>query len=176
MTHNSERFREGATTFRNLRDVAEKRRNELVDQAKYTARIALTESLSTAFTDNRISLSVRHESKLDTSADKLAIEETTTKRSRHMPRAQSRHDLVTSQPPILSTCNVLLHFSARVRHTVNNSVTPRHITPRIDDVASHSNTRSGPAIGDVVEEPTNQSRPSQKLAVSRHAPDDRTRK
>jgi hypothetical protein len=84
MTHNSERFREGANAFRNLRELAKRHRDKLIDQAN---RHAPTESLSTSFTNSRISLSGFHESEPDTSADELAIKETTIKRIKRMPRA-----------------------------------------------------------------------------------------
>jgi hypothetical protein len=89
MTQNLEGFREGATAFRNLRDRAQKRRDELIDQANRAARHAPTDSLSTTFTDSGASLSVLHETEPDTSANELAAEETTIKRTRHMPPVMS---------------------------------------------------------------------------------------
>jgi hypothetical protein len=79
MTDNAERFREGAKAFRNLRDLAKEHRDEFVAQANQTSRHAPPESPSTTFTDSDTSLSILHESEPDTSADELAIEETTIK-------------------------------------------------------------------------------------------------
>ena len=69
-------------------------------------------------------LSLLHESEPDTSADELAIEETAIKRMRHMPRAQSRHDPVTSRHPTTSTSNVSPHPSAHPGVEKRRSLVP----------------------------------------------------
>ena len=163
MTSDRETFQKGATAFRNLRDLAQTRRDELIDRANRATRHAPTESLSTTFTDSRTSLSVLHESEPDTSADELAIEETTIKRTRHLPRAQSRHDSITSRYSIKSTSNISPSPSARPRHTVDNPVTSRHTMPRSGNVAaSHPTARSRHVFGDAAEEPRRRVRPLQE--------------
>ena len=85
MTGKAGGFRDGATAFRNLRDLAEKRRDELIDQANRAARHAPTESLSPTVMDSRTFSSVLHESEPDTSEDELAGETPVIKRTRHIP-------------------------------------------------------------------------------------------
>ena len=83
MTDNAERFREGATSFRNLRDLAGTHRGSAIDKANRAVRHAPASSPSTDFTENRDSHSVIYEHESDTSTDELAAQELTMKRQRH---------------------------------------------------------------------------------------------
>ena len=82
MTHNAERFREGATAFRNLRDLAESARDSAVQEANRAARHAPTSKPSTAFTESRDSRSVTYEHDSDTSTEELAAQELNMKRQK----------------------------------------------------------------------------------------------
>ena len=53
MTHNAERFREGATAFRSLRDTAESTREFTIEEANRAARYAPASSLSATFIESR---------------------------------------------------------------------------------------------------------------------------
>ena len=83
MTHNAERFREGATAFRSLRDTAESTRESAVEEANRAARHAPASSPSATFIESRDSRSVVYEHDSETSADELAAQELTMKRQRH---------------------------------------------------------------------------------------------
>ena len=87
MTHNSERFREGATAFRNLRDHAESHRSSFIAEVNSVARHAPAPSPSTTLTGSReSSRSVLHEDQSDSSADELAAQELTAKRHKQGAR------------------------------------------------------------------------------------------
>ena len=96
MTSDRETFQKGATAFRNLRDLADSTRNSAIEAANRTARHAPDSSSGTA-TGSHSSPSYQHEGQSDTSADELASEVVTSKRSRHTPLASSRHDNSTPQ-------------------------------------------------------------------------------
>ena len=91
LTHNSERFREGAAAFRNLRDLADSTRNSAIEAANRVARHA-PDSSSGTVTGSRSSPSYQHEGPSDTSVDELASEVTISKRSRQTSLASSRPD------------------------------------------------------------------------------------
>ena len=82
MTHNSERFIEGATAFRNLRDLAKSHRDAFIEQAN-TMALNAPPADSPTLIDGRGSRSILDESEFDTSTDDLAIEQVTVKRSKH---------------------------------------------------------------------------------------------
>lgn len=83
MTSDRETFQKGATAFRNLRVLAETRRNSFIEEANRAARHAPTSSPSTTLTEGRESRSVLNEGHSDTSTDELAAEELTAKRHRY---------------------------------------------------------------------------------------------
>jgi hypothetical protein len=105
MTENRESFREGATAFRNLRDYVETHRNSFIEEANYTTRYVRAPSLSTTLTESRESISVLYEDRSNTSIDKLAAEELTTKRHRYRS--------TTTRSTGISTSNVVLESSSR---------------------------------------------------------------
>ena len=83
MTGYSNYFREGATAFRNLRELAQSQRDTFIDQANSAAEHAPTPSPLTTVTESRESRSTIPEAQSDdTSADELAAEEPNTKRHR----------------------------------------------------------------------------------------------
>jgi hypothetical protein len=89
MTDSSERFREGATAFRNLRDLAESKRDSAIQKANRVTRHGSASNPSTTFTETRESRSVIYEDESDTSTDELVAEEVTTKR--HRPRCRNQN-------------------------------------------------------------------------------------
>ena len=82
MTDSAERFREGATAFRNLRELAESTRNSAVEETNRAARHAPTSSPSNTFTKSQHSRSEIYEHESDTSTDELAAQESTMKRQK----------------------------------------------------------------------------------------------
>ena len=96
MTGNSKSFREGATAFRNLRDLAGSHRDSLLEEANRAARHAPISSPSTTLTESYGSRSMLYEDQSDTSADELAAKELTTKRHRHGSHATQSAGISTS--------------------------------------------------------------------------------
>lgn len=78
MTHNSERFIEGATAFRNLRDLAKLHRDTFIEHDNTMAQN--TSPITSP--NNRGSRSIHDEGESNTSTDDRAIEKVTVKRPR----------------------------------------------------------------------------------------------
>ena len=128
MTGNSKSFREGATAFRNLRDMAESHRNFFIEEANRAARHAPASSPSTTLTESQESRSVLYDQS-DTSADELAPKESTTKRHRHrsttsrgatMPPVEKRRDHVVpnlGKPSQHAVAEVVGEPKRRIRPT-----------------------------------------------------------
>ena len=98
MTDSPERFREGATVFRNARELAESERNLAVQAANRATRHAPTSAHSTPSTKSRNSRSTVYEQESDTSIDELAAEELATKRQRHSAGKSTE----VSIPPVVA--------------------------------------------------------------------------
>ena len=108
LTHNADRFREGAAAYRNIRDLAMTQRGGFIDQANQVARQMPATSPTTTFTDSRTSLSTTFEAGSDTSEDVPARDEgTPVKRLRPAPdprshirrRPTERNTTARSDPP-----------------------------------------------------------------------------
>lgn len=89
-------FREGATAYRNTRDLAKSYRDRFIDNANQVAQRASTDSHSTTLTGRRSSLSALQEEQSETSADELVLEQAGTKRSRRVREKASTHIAVTT--------------------------------------------------------------------------------
>ena len=112
MTDSAERFREGATSFRNLRDFARTNRDSAIKKANHAARNAPACSPSTTFTKSRDSRSVIYEHESDTSTDELAAQELTMKRQRHS----------AGQTTKMNTRQVAPKSTTPSRHSVTGNV------------------------------------------------------
>ncbi|RMD41700.1 hypothetical protein DV735_g3437, partial [Chaetothyriales sp. CBS 134920] len=98
MTGNPISFREGATAFRNLRDLSQTYRDSAIDHANQVARKAPANSPSTLLTDTQTSLSAAQDNTSDTSGYETPDEHTTAKRSRHDGPVHPRASPVAATP------------------------------------------------------------------------------
>ena len=173
MTGNAKSFREGATAYRKVRDMAKRHRDDFIEQANRGARQLPADSPSTTLTNSRTSLSVLYEGQSDTSADELTAEELTIKRTRDVHQPSSRQDSSTSRYATTSRVYVAAHSSPRSRHTYDNSVTARRATTSTGSVAAPYNARYRYAADESVGEPWRRAKSSQKPLGGRHASDRR---
>lgn len=90
MTGNSRKFREGATSFRNLRDLGKSHRDNFITQANDVVRNARVVSSSITSTESHESRRTRYEDFSDASTDELAADESHSKRSRHTAPSNRR--------------------------------------------------------------------------------------
>jgi hypothetical protein len=120
MTGNRETFVKGAGGFRHNRDRAKTDRDNFIEHANQIARRAPTDTPSTSFTDSRTSLSMLQEDESDTSADELAAEQMTAKRTRHTTLEKSRHPAMTPTAAPYSTTR-LSHESTISRQAMTNA-------------------------------------------------------
>lgn len=89
MTDTPDRFREGATAFRNARDLSKANRDSFIEQANEAARQMPADTPSSTLIDRRTSLSAVDDRDSNTSEDEFAAELVTTKRSRRAPPQSS---------------------------------------------------------------------------------------
>jgi hypothetical protein len=93
LTGNVKRFREGATAYRNNRDLAKTHRDSFIEQANEKARQMPISSSTTTFSDRRTSLPPLIVDSADTSEDELARNEVTPlKRLRPAPVPPISHE------------------------------------------------------------------------------------
>jgi hypothetical protein len=98
MTSDRETFVNGATAFRNIRDLGMTNRDNFIDQANQAARQMPASSPTTTFTDTRTSLSALVEDGSNTSEDELAHDEAIIKRPRTEPTQRpSRQESATGR-------------------------------------------------------------------------------
>ncbi|KIW24847.1 uncharacterized protein PV07_10535 [Cladophialophora immunda] len=89
MTHNTERFREGATAYRGDRDLAKTERDSSIAHANQVARQMPAPSPNTSFTTSRTSQSTAVITGSDTSEDELARDEVTPVKRLRLSAASS---------------------------------------------------------------------------------------
>ena len=139
MTGNSRSFREGATAYRNLRDLAQSQRDGFIEQANESTRHVPSPSTTTA--DSRTSLSATQEDGSDTSVDELAAEELTIKRSRHAPPPSSRHEQPSPRHAPRNRGYETAQSGPRPRHTTEDYVTTSRAATTTSYLAAQPNSR-----------------------------------
>ena len=125
MTDTPRSFREGATAYRNLRDLAQSQRDGFIEQANESTRHVPSPSTTTA--DSRTSLSATQEDGSDTSLDELAPEKSAIKRSRHAPPPSSRHEEPSSRHAPRNWVRETAQPRAHPQHTTDDDMTTSRV-------------------------------------------------
>ena len=150
MTDNAERFREGATGYRNARDLAELQRNSFVEGANRVARHAPNLSTPPTATRSQESRSPTYREQADTSPDDVAAGEAVRKRHRHA--------LTTTRPE--DTGPTTAAPGRGSRHAIGSVENKTHSVASVPGIYSrHTMARDG-------NEAKRQVRPTQKVRDS----------